>query len=314
MKKSRWYLFGALIGAAGALTVPVYRRYLQDIDYAWRKVLNGSRVADTTCGPIEYAEFGVGRPVLVVHGASGGYDQGLVMARLLGTMFRCIAMSRFGYLRTPMPADPSPAAQADAHAALLDVLGIHKVAIIAGSAGSLSSLHFALRYPERCTALILLSSVSKPLQLRSPSRNIIYGAIYRSDFVSWLVATITSSTKTPLSIISLGNENKLSTEDKDWLADFTQTTQPTSIRRVGMYTDIDQIFHMDPIPLDQVSIPTLIVHAADDGIVPIDHAYYAHQHIRGADLLEIPSGGHPLIGHHALVEEQVTNFLLEHCY
>ena len=312
MKKSRILLIGAMGSAIGALSIPLYRRYLQDIDYAWRKVLNGSRVADTSCGRIEYAEFGAGRPpLLIVHGASGGYDQGVVMARLRGDMFRCIAMSRFGYLRTPMPADPSPPAQADAHAALLDVLGIHKTAIIAGSAGSLSSLHFALRYPERCTALILLSSVSKPLQLRSPSRNIIYGAIYRSDFVSWLVATLTSPTNTPLSIISHGDESKLSKEDKEWLADFTQTTQPTSIRRVGMFTDIDQIFHLEPIPLDQISTPTLIVHAADDGIVPIDHAYHAHQHIRGADLLEIPSGGHLLIGQHALVKERVMNFLNE---
>ena len=110
MKKSRWFLSGALGVAAGALAVTVYRRYLQDIDYAWRTVLNGSKVVDTACGPIEYAEFGAGSPVMVIHGASGGYDQGLVMARLQDNMFRCIAMSRFGYLRTPMPDDPSPAA------------------------------------------------------------------------------------------------------------------------------------------------------------------------------------------------------------
>ena len=46
-----------------------------------------------------------------------------------------IAMSRFGYLRTPMPADASPEAQADAHVCLLDALGIGKTAAMGGSAG-----------------------------------------------------------------------------------------------------------------------------------------------------------------------------------
>jgi len=43
--------------------------------------------------------------LLAIHGSGGGYDQGI----------RVIAMSRFGYLRTPMHTDASAAAQADAH-------------------------------------------------------------------------------------------------------------------------------------------------------------------------------------------------------
>ncbi len=313
MKKSHLILLGILSGVVGSLSIAAYKRYLHDIDYAWRTVLAGSKIADTACGPIEYAESGRGYPVLVIHGASGGYDQGLVMARLHSDIFRCIAISRFGYLRTPMPEVPSPAAQADAHAAFLDALRIHNAAVIAGSAGGLSALHFSLRYPERCTALVLLSAVSKPLQLRSPSRNVFYGALYHSDFISWLTATLTSPSKTPLPIIYRGNKSQLSKEDQEWLVDFTQTTQPTSFRRVGMLADIDQIFNHEPISLEQISIPTLIVHAVDDGIVPIDHAYHAHQHIPGAELLEIPEGGHLLIGQHEFVKEHVMGFLQEHC-
>jgi pimeloyl-ACP methyl ester carboxylesterase len=312
MKKSRLILLGLLSGVASTLALATYRRYLQDIDSALRTVLDGSKIINTVRGPIEYAEFGTGQPVLIVHGASGGYDQGLVMARLRRDIFRCIAMSRFGYLRTPLPEDHSPAAQAEAHAALLDKLEINKTVIIAGSAGGISALHFALRYPARCQALVLISAVTKQLKLRSPSRDITYGAIYRSEFVGWLVATLTSPNKTPLSIIPNTNYEHLSKEDMDWLTDFTQTTQPTSMRRIGMFTDIDQIVNLEPIPLDQISSPTLIIHAVDDGIVPIDHACHAHQNIPGAELLEIPGGGHLLMGHHELVKERVINFLQEH--
>jgi len=69
---------------------------------------------------------------------------------------RVIAMSRFGYLRTPMPADASAAAQADAHLCLLDALGIRRAAVMGGSAGAPSALQMAIRHPDRVSALILL--------------------------------------------------------------------------------------------------------------------------------------------------------------
>ena len=54
----------------------------------------------------------------------GGFDQGLELGDgLVRAGFRLIAPSRFGYLRTPLPADASAEAQADAHASLLDALG-----------------------------------------------------------------------------------------------------------------------------------------------------------------------------------------------
>jgi pimeloyl-ACP methyl ester carboxylesterase len=95
--------------------------------------------------------------VLVIHGAGSGFDQGLDLAQpLVRRGFRVIAMSRFGYLRTPLPADASPEAQADAHACLLDALGVKQAAVIGGSAGAPSAIQLALRHPERCSALVLL--------------------------------------------------------------------------------------------------------------------------------------------------------------
>jgi 2-hydroxy-6-oxonona-2,4-dienedioate hydrolase len=95
--------------------------------------------------------------VLVVYGADGGYDQGLAFGEpLVNSGFRIIAMSRFGYLRTPLPTDASASAQADAHAYLLDALKIQRAAVIGASAGASSSMQFALRHPEQCRAMVLL--------------------------------------------------------------------------------------------------------------------------------------------------------------
>ena len=109
-------LLMGLLGAA--LSRLAYLRYKRDIHHVRERISIGSHIAQTPCGPIEYAVAGDGPPLLVVHGAGGGYDQDLEFGRpLVRSGFRVIAMSRFGYLRTPLPADTSAAAQADVRAA-----------------------------------------------------------------------------------------------------------------------------------------------------------------------------------------------------
>src|ERR671923_138973 len=92
---------GLSIALAAAATWICYE-YRSDIHHARARVATGSQVISTPCGPIEYAELGSGPAILAIHGAGGGFDQGLVLGGPLATKgYRVIAMSRFGYLRTP---------------------------------------------------------------------------------------------------------------------------------------------------------------------------------------------------------------------
>ena len=59
-----------------------------------------------------------------------------------------------------LPADASPEAQADAHACLLDALGIPNAAVVGVSAGGPSAMQFAIRHPQRTAALVLLVPLS----------------------------------------------------------------------------------------------------------------------------------------------------------
>lgn len=98
--------------AVVAVGIAVYLVFRVDMRAARARLLAGSRVLSTACGPIEVAEEGDGPPVLVVHGTGGGYDQGLnFLHRTLGEGFHRIAISCYGYLRTPPAPDISPAAQ-----------------------------------------------------------------------------------------------------------------------------------------------------------------------------------------------------------
>src|SRR5215469_3226607 len=132
--------------------------YRSDIRAARDRISVGSKITDTPCGVIEYADVGNGPPVLAVHGSGGGFDAGLELARpLIESGFRVVAVSRFGYLRSPFPPDALPPAQADAFACLLDALKLDRVAVIAVSAGAPSAMQLCVRHPDRCSAMTLLS-------------------------------------------------------------------------------------------------------------------------------------------------------------
>src|ERR1041385_4731709 len=123
MRIGRILISGAAIASLGGLAM-VYRAYRRDIHKARARASSGSSIIQTAQGTIEYFSVGEGHPLLVIHGAGGGFDQALGFGPdLTGAGFRCIFVSRFGYLRTPLPADASPEAQADLYASLLDSLG-----------------------------------------------------------------------------------------------------------------------------------------------------------------------------------------------
>jgi 2-hydroxy-6-oxonona-2,4-dienedioate hydrolase len=140
--------------AVAAILAWLGRAFVMDRRANRQRLCGNSRLIETRRGPIEYAEAGSGPAVLVMHGAGGGFDQGMEFAEPIAKSgFRVVAMSCFGYLRTAMPVDASSAAQADAHLALMDALGIDR---LGASAGAPSAMQFALRHPDRCQALGVL--------------------------------------------------------------------------------------------------------------------------------------------------------------
>jgi pimeloyl-ACP methyl ester carboxylesterase len=81
----------------------------------------------TENGPIEYVRRGSGPPLLISHGITGGFDQGLSLAdTYVGDGYEIIAVSRFGYLGSAMPGDGRPKTQADAYRSLIDTLDVEK--------------------------------------------------------------------------------------------------------------------------------------------------------------------------------------------
>ncbi len=303
-------LTGALVLGGSALLVRVYNRFRQDMQAAEERLKSaGSRVLDTTCGPIEYAIVGQGVPMLVAHGIFGGFDQGLVFAQSnMGNDFHIIAPSRFGYLNSPLPADASPAGQAAAYACLLDELGIERAAVVGISAGGTSAIQFALRYPDRCTALVLWASNLPGLDA-VPMPEAAAQTLFRSDFVFWLLTTYFRSNMKAIMGVPEGFD--LTPEFEADVADLMKTLLPVNPRADGALFDM---FVSNPeinsgYPLEKISVPVMIINAVDDPLVHYEYAQAAAARIPEARLVTIADGGHMMLGHEERIRTEITSFL-----
>ena len=273
----------------------------------------GSQVIETDCGPIEYATFGEGTPVLVVHGIFGGFDQGLVIARgNVGQTFRSVVPSRFGYLRTALPDDASPAGQADAFACLLDTLGIQHAAVLGTSAGGTSALQFALRHPDRCSALVLSSSAAPGEAEAALPPEPVAKVMFKSDFVFWLLTTCFSSSM--ISIMGVPEGFELTPELEADVAEVMRTVLPVNPRSEGAIFDmfVSNLDVNTGYPLEKIAVPVLIINAMDDPLTLYVNAHAVAQRIPGARLVTIEDGGHMMLGHEEGIRSEIVAFLEEY--
>ena len=309
-----------LAAGAGFLLGKGITEFQRDMQETRARLIAGSRVVQTAHGPIEYATTGEGYPVLSIHGSIGGYDQGLLLGKMaIPDGFRLIAPSRFGFLRTPFPKEPIaleelPAVQADAFASLLDALGIERAVVIGFSAGGPAALQFALRHPQRVSALVLLSAALWAPPAPETKRNFplpraAYDVILNSDFILWLAMKTALPAIQSAFAVSKEMQACLTPEEKTMLDNFFHAMLPTSLRKEGILHDGPAVDALVRYNLEQVQPPTLVVSAKDDRIAPLTWGEYTAQHIPEARFILYESGGHTLAGNHERLKHEVAGFL-----
>jgi 2-hydroxy-6-oxonona-2,4-dienedioate hydrolase len=304
-----------LVAGLAASTI-VWRSYSTEMGRAQTAAIEGAKLATTAAGPIEYAEKGSGIPLLSIHGAGGGFDQGLAnAAELVGDGFRIIAPSRFGYLGTPIPADKSPAAQADAHVALLNELKVDKVVVVGISAGTRSAIELALRHPERVAALILIVPATyapaSPVAIdHSRASHIAFWLVNAgADFAWWTTEKIAPSVLirfigVPPEIVAAAPKG-----DQDRVMQIVRSVQPLSRRFPGINIDSNPM--LNRLPLEKMGTPALIISARDDLFNTLPAAEFTAATIPNAKLVVYETGGHLLVGHDREVRAVVGDFLVK---
>jgi 2-hydroxy-6-oxonona-2,4-dienedioate hydrolase len=311
-----WHWRAGIIAAAiGSATLPVLLAYHRDIHEAELRISGRSFVIQTASGRLEYAVSGRGPAVLMIHGTGGGFDQGLTFTEgLVRRGYRVIAPSRFGYLRSDYPEDPSSERQADALVELLDQLGVQKIAVAGGSAGALSAAQFALRHPERCAALILVVPAanvrgSDPVAM-SPVQEFLVRQMTSSDFLFWtglkmrhadMVGTLLA---TDPAVVARGSPAEQLRVNR-----ILREILPISARTRGMLNDARLAGHPARMDFRNIRAPTLVISVEDDRFGTAATARDIAAAVPHSRLVIYPTGGHVWVGHDEEVWSEVARFL-----
>jgi pimeloyl-ACP methyl ester carboxylesterase len=317
-----WNIFAfVLIGFVVIAFGFMFFRYFKDIRAAKKRIdLMGSKMIRTSFGPIEYARLGDGYPILVIHGAFGGFDQGLWLANSFDLLkHQIISVSRFGYLRSPIPPKANLNLQADTFAGLLDLLKLDKVAVLGVSAGSTTAIRFVARYPERVSSLILVGPDSPGENYMAMPPRYVMDKILRSNFIYWVWVTFFwKSMKNILSLVP--KEYKLTRENEEQIKKVQLGDLPVSERMDGLvyesYDLLPEFFESvtptSPYPLENIITPVLIVHALDDGIALPGNVRTLAKKLPSARLFSVSEGGHFFFGHGEEVNAEISSFLRSH--
>jgi pimeloyl-ACP methyl ester carboxylesterase len=287
------------------------------------------QIVTTAKGPVEYARIGEGPVVLTIHGGPGGYDQGIMLFEWLANAgFTLLAPSRPGYLGTPLTSGKSPAEQADLYAALLDTLGIDKVALVFGSAGGASGYEFAIRYPERVTALVAADAVVSKY-LMPANAGPVTQAIFLSGPGEQLISYFSKHFPRQTLHEFLQQESLLRPEQIDvqvgaalkdpgqvrLLLRFARSMSEYSKRKAGVDNDLEGLALIPDLPVDKIRCPALVIHGTHDSDVLFYHGVYAWENIPGAEKLWVREGSHLCVWispQSPEVHERVIAFLKSH--
>ncbi|CAN5816868.1 alpha/beta hydrolase [soil metagenome] len=292
-----------------------------------------SEMAETSLGKIEYVTRGEGPAVLVFHGAPGGYDQAMLFGSgLAANGFEVVAPSRPGYLRTPLSTGLLPLQEADAMLALLDQLGLDKVAVMGVDAGALPAIEFAARHPDRTWALVLVSPITKRIEHWKPKSAPELGkeiqAAVTGDMGSWYC--VKTAEKDPARAIGWmldvantadATQRAITTEvilkqpgQLEWFQAFMGTFAPDSARYDGTRNDQFRVRSIEDLPLKKITAPTLLIRGELDRGVLLEDVKVATAGISGASLYEVPNAGHVIwLGPKAAdAETKIEEFLKQH--
>lgn len=278
-------------------------------------------VVSTHRGPIELIDRGDGPAVLSLHGGMGGCDQSLLLARAaLGDDPPCrvLALSRPGYLGTPQGSGAAPEEQADLYAALLDALSIARTTVIAVSAGGPSALRFALRHPDRCEGVALIScctgrlDVPEQVRTRLPMMRWIARLPGLVALMRW--AALRNPAKSARRSIR-DPEVRARTLSDPVAGAMLRELQASVFTRMaerlpGTLSDTAYFAKMDAIDVSALAAPLLAIHGTADVVVPFTHATRVALDAPRGELMPIEAGEHvSLFTHMAEVRTRVEAFL-----
>jgi pimeloyl-ACP methyl ester carboxylesterase len=210
---------------------------------------------------IWYAEFGHGRPVILLHGGLANADYWGNQVRALESHYHIVVMDSRGHGRSTRNQQPfGYDLMANDVLGLMDYLHIRKAAIVGWSDGAIIGLDLALRHPERLTRLFAFAANSDPSGVKDVSKSPVF-----TRFIVRARHEYERQSPTPH-----GYDAFLAQITKMW------ATQP----------------HFSAAELASIKVPVWIVDADHDEAIERSNTLFMADHIPGSGLLILPQVSH----------------------
>lgn len=220
----------------------------------------------------------------------------------LSGVARVIAPDLRGHGRSEAAPGPySMTMLAEDCAGLLDYLGIENPVVVCGlSMGGYVAFEFFRRYPERVAGLILASTRAKADSPEGKAGRDAAVEKAKTQGVTAVAADMLPKLFAPQTY----------DEDSELVEFMQEVMEGTSLE--GMIGALQAMKDRpDSTPtLAEIDVPTLIIHGADDQIIPLAEAKAMQAAIKDAQLVVIPDAGHvPNLEQIDLFSDAVIDFV-----
>ena len=247
---------------------------------------------------IHWDEQGQGAPVLLIMGLGAASALWWRTRPALASRYRTIAFDNRGVGHSDVPPGPySVAAMASDAAAVLDAAGVQRAHIFGLSMGGMIAQEFALQYPDRVQSLILgCTSPGGPNAVRAePAANEVLRAraTMTMEQAEQAFIPFLYDASTPRVVVE---------EDLARRRAWYPSTEGYTAQLQGIF--IWQAY--DRLP--QISAPTLVIHGANDRLVPPGNGRLIASRVPGARLVIISDANHlfttdqPAAAHTAILQ------------
>jgi 3-oxoadipate enol-lactonase len=232
---------------------------------------------------IYWDEQGAGDPVLLIMGLGWASPLWHRSRPVLSARYRTIVLDNRGVGRSDVPPGPYPIAlmAADA-AAVLDAAGVERAHLFGVSMGGMIAQEFALAYPKRVRSLILgCTAAGGPTAVRAEPE--VIDVLTRRGMNADEFAGVINPY-----IYDSGTSRERLEEDmvlrKQWWPD-----------PAGHLAQLQGIMAWEAYSrLEQITVPTLVIHGDSDQLVPPANGKLIAARIRNAKLVMIPHASHIL--------------------
>jgi pimeloyl-ACP methyl ester carboxylesterase len=242
-----------------------------------------------------YRTAGCGELIVLLHGIAGSAATWEDTMLRLGERHAVLAPDLLGHGESAkLHTDYSLGAYANAIRDLLDALGHERGTIVGHSLGGGVAMQFAYQFPERCERLVLVSSGGLGREVHPLLRA---AALPGAEVVLPWLCTV-GQRSVPAITRVLGRVGLRASTDLEEIWHNFSSLEESGARQAFMHTvrgilDLggQRVSATDRLYL-AAELPTLIVWGEHDPLIPVRHAWDAHERIPGSRLEIFPESGH----------------------